>query len=90
MAICASNFYDNPSRKFKLIGVTGTKGKTTTTFMMREIFQKQGIKAGLIGTIAVYSGDKKLKDSDRTTPESIEADFTTSPKALSTSKPSVS
>ena len=72
MAICASNFYDNPSRKFKLIGVTGTKGKTTTTFMMREIFQKQGIKAGLIGTIAVYSGDKKLKDSDRTTPESIE------------------
>lgn len=72
MAICACNFYDNPSRKFKLIGVTGTKGKTTTTFMMREIFQKQGIKAGLIGTIAVYSGDKKLKDSDRTTPESIE------------------
>ena len=44
MAICACNFYDNPSRKFKLIGVTGTKGKTTTTFMMREIFQKQGIK----------------------------------------------
>lgn len=72
MAICSCNFYDNPSRKFKLIGVTGTKGKTTTTFMMREIFQKQGIKAGLIGTIAIYSGDKKLKDSDRTTPESIE------------------
>lgn len=68
MAICSCNFYDNPSRKFKLIGVTGTKGKTTTTFMMREIFQKQGIKAGLIGTIAIYSGDKKLKDSDRTTP----------------------
>ena len=72
MAICACNFYDNPSKKVKLIGVTGTKGKTTTTFMIKEILQKQGIKTGLVGTIAVYSGDKKLLDSDRTTPESIE------------------
>ncbi len=72
MAICACNFYDNPSRKFKLIGVTGTKGKTTTTFMMKEILEKQGIKTGLVGTIAVYSGNKMLKESDRTTPESIE------------------
>ncbi len=72
MAICACNYYDNPSRKFKLIGVTGTKGKTTTTYMMKTILEKQGIKTGLVGTIAVYSGDKKLKDSDRTTPESIE------------------
>ena len=72
MAICACNFYDNPSKKLKLIGITGTKGKTTTTYMIKEMFQKQGIKTGLIGTIAVYSGDKKLQDSDRTTPESIE------------------
>ena len=72
MAICACNYYDNPSSKFKLIGVTGTKGKTTTTFMIKEILQKQGIKTGLVGTIAIYSGDKKIKDSDRTTPESIE------------------
>ena len=72
MAICACNFYDNPSRKFKLIGVTGTKGKTTTTFMIKEILQKQGIKTGLIGTIATYIGENKLKDNDRTTPESIE------------------
>ncbi len=72
MAICACNYYDNPSRKFKLIGVTGTKGKTTTTYMMKKIFEKQGMKTGLVGTIAVYSGDKKLKDSDRTTPDSIE------------------
>ena len=72
MAICSSNFYDHPSEKFKLVGVTGTKGKTTTTFMIKEILQKQGIKTGLIGTIAIYSGDKKIKDSDRTTPESIE------------------
>ena len=72
MAICACNYYGNPSRKFKLIGVTGTKGKTTSTFMAKEILQKAGIKTGLIGTIAVYSGDRKIMDSDRTTPESIE------------------
>ena len=72
MAISACNFYDNPSKKLKLIGVTGTKGKTTTTFMMKAILEKSGIKTGLIGTIAIYSGDKMLKESDRTTPESIE------------------
>lgn len=40
--------------------------------MMREILKEQGIKTGLVGTIAIYSGDIKLKDSDRTTPESLE------------------
>lgn len=70
-AICACNFYDNPSRKLQLVGITGTKGKTTTTFMIKAILEKQGIKTGLIGTIATYIGDKKLEDSDRTTPDSI-------------------
>jgi len=69
LAIASSNFYGNPSRKFKLIGVTGTKGKTTTTFMMKSILEKAGKKVGLIGTIATYIGDRKLEDSDRTTPE---------------------
>ncbi len=72
LAICSSNFYKNPSSKFKLIGVTGTKGKTTTTFMIKEILEKAGKKVGLIGTIATYINGKKLKDSDRTTPESLE------------------
>lgn len=40
MAICSCNFYDNPPRKLKLIGVTGTKGKTTTTYMMKEMHTK--------------------------------------------------
>lgn len=71
LAICACNFYDNPSRKFKLVGVTGTKGKTTTTFMIKKILEKQGKKVGLVGTIATYIGDKKIEDSSRTTPESI-------------------
>lgn len=71
LAKCACNFYDNPSEKVKLIGVTGTKGKTTTTFMIKEILEKQGIKTGLVGTIASYSGDRKIEDSDRTTPDSL-------------------
>ena len=70
LAICSCNFYGNPSRKFKLIGITGTKGKTTTSFMTKKILEKAGRKVGLIGTIATYIGDKKLEDSDRTTPES--------------------
>lgn len=70
-AKCACNFYDNPSKKVKLIGVTGTKGKTTTTFMIKAILEKQGIKTGLVGTIASYSGSKKIEDSDRTTPDSL-------------------
>jgi len=72
LAICANNFYNNPSRKFKLIGVTGTKGKTTTTFMIKEILEKAGKKVGLIGTIATYINGNKIGDSERTTPESLE------------------
>ncbi len=72
LAICSSNFYQNPSSKFKLIGVTGTKGKTTTTFMIKEILERAGKKVGLIGTIATYINGKKVKESDRTTPESLE------------------
>lgn len=67
---CSCNFYDNPSKKMKVIGITGTKGKTTTSFMLKKILEKQGKKVGLIGTIAVYIGDNKVKNSDRTTPES--------------------
>jgi len=70
LAICSCNFYGNPSKRFKLIGITGTKGKTTTTYMTKALLEKAGIKVGLIGTIATYIGDKKLEDSDRTTPES--------------------
>ena len=72
LAICSANFYGNPSSQLKLIGVTGTKGKTTTTFMIKEILEKAGKKVGLIGTIATYMNGKKVKESDRTTPESLE------------------
>ena len=72
LAIASCNFYKNPSKKFKLIGVTGTKGKTTTTFMIKEILEKAGKKVGLIGTVATYINGERKADSDRTTPESIE------------------
>lgn len=72
LAISACNYYNNPSKKFKLIGVTGTKGKTTTTYMIRDILKKHGVKVGLIGTVASYVGDKKIADNTNTTPESLE------------------
>ena len=72
LAICSSNFYGNPSAQLKLIGVTGTKGKTTTTFMLKSILEKHGNKVGLIGTVANYIGSKNLGESSRTTPESLE------------------
>ena len=56
----------------KLIGVTGTKGKTTTTFMIKSILESHGLNVGLIGSIAVYINEEKIEDTDRTTPESIE------------------
>ena len=71
LAIVACNFYKNPSKKMKLIGVTGTKGKTTTTYMIKDILEKHGIKRGLIGTVASYVRDKKIADNENTTPESL-------------------
>jgi len=71
LAYLSKLFYDNPSQKIKLIGVTGTNGKTTITYMIRAILQEAGKKVGLIGTICNYIGDKKIKSSV-TTPDSLE------------------
>lgn len=71
MALACQNFYDNPQNKLKLIGITGTNGKTTSSYMMKEILENQGKKVGLIGTIANYIGKKKLT-SINTTPEAKE------------------
>lgn len=72
LAIVACNFYGNASKKFTLIGVTGTKGKTTTCYMIKAILEKAGKKVGLIGTIENFIGDKSLGESNRTTPGSVE------------------
>ncbi|WP_238884776.1 UDP-N-acetylmuramoyl-L-alanyl-D-glutamate--2,6-diaminopimelate ligase [Clostridium sp. YIM B02551] len=71
LAIISANYFGNPVEKLKLIGVTGTNGKTTTAFMIKSILENEGIKTGLIGTIANYIGNKEIK-TERTTPESYE------------------
>lgn len=71
LAISAANYYKNPSRDMKIIGITGTNGKTTSAFMIKGILEQQGYKVGLVGTIANYIGDKKIH-TERTTPESLE------------------
>lgn len=71
LALMASNFYENPSSKMKVIGITGTNGKTTTAFMIKDILEASSKKVGLIGTIANYIGSEKIK-TERTTPESLE------------------
>ncbi|MGH4125712.1 MAG: UDP-N-acetylmuramoyl-L-alanyl-D-glutamate--2,6-diaminopimelate ligase [Clostridium sp.] len=71
LALSASNYYNNPSSKMKIIGITGTNGKTTSAFMLKAILEEQGHKVGLIGTIANFIGDEKIH-TERTTPESLE------------------
>lgn len=71
LALMAANYYGHPTRKLKLIGVTGTNGKTTTVYLLKSMLEKAGKKVGLVGTIANYIGDTKIK-SERTTPESLE------------------
>jgi len=71
MGRMASNFWHNPRSKFKLIGCTGTNGKTTSTYMLKSILETAGYKVGLIGTICNMIGDKKIASS-LTTPDPIE------------------
>lgn len=72
IAKISCNFFENPSKKFKLIGITGTKGKTTTTYMIKSILEQSGLKVGVIGTIESKLGDIKINDSSNTTPDAIE------------------
>ncbi|OPF51791.1 UDP-N-acetylmuramoyl-L-alanyl-D-glutamate--2,6-diaminopimelate ligase [Clostridium baratii] len=71
LAKIGAKYYDNPCDKLNIIGVTGTNGKTTTAFMIKNILESCNEKVGLIGTIANYIGDEKL-ETERTTPESLE------------------
>lgn len=72
MALMAEKFYDSPSQKLKLIGVTGTKGKTTTTFLLKRLLEETlSQTTGLIGTVATFIGECQLPVT-HTTPESTE------------------
>ena len=69
LSIVASNFYDNPSKKIKLVGVTGTNGKTTVATILFNLFNKAGLNSGLISTINIeYAGN--VIENHHTTPDS--------------------
>ncbi|THV59231.1 UDP-N-acetylmuramoyl-L-alanyl-D-glutamate--2,6-diaminopimelate ligase [Flagellimonas alvinocaridis] len=70
LAIMAANFFDNPSKNLKLVGVTGTNGKTTVSTLLYNLFKKAGFKVGLISTIKVMVDDTEHATS-HTTPDVI-------------------
>ncbi len=71
LAVIVPYFYDYPARAVRVIGVTGTNGKTTTTYLLREIFKGAGLKVGLIGTIQILIGDESFPVRN-TTPNVID------------------
>ena len=71
MALMSANLFGNPSRKMTMIGVTGTKGKTTTTHMIKSVLEAAGRKVGMIGTNGIYYMGRH-KETANTTPESYE------------------
>ena len=68
LSYIAAEYYGRPAEKLMMLGITGTKGKTTTSYMMRSILTAAGRKSGLIGTICNYIGDERIP-TERTTPE---------------------
>ena len=70
LGLIAANFYDNPSTKLKLVGITGTNGKTTVATILYEAFRKLGYKAGLISTVCNFIDTKEVP-ADHTTPDVI-------------------
>jgi UDP-N-acetylmuramoyl-L-alanyl-D-glutamate--2,6-diaminopimelate ligase len=71
LAKISSNFYGDPSSQIRLIGITGTNGKTTTTYLLESIFKKTGSTVGVIGTVNYRFGEK-TKPAPNTTPESLD------------------
>ncbi len=71
LGVVSNNFNGDPSAKMKIIGVTGTNGKTTVTFLIRRILKESGVKTGVVGTTGIYFGNEK-KTATHTTPESLE------------------
>ncbi|MBP3196715.1 MAG: UDP-N-acetylmuramoyl-L-alanyl-D-glutamate--2,6-diaminopimelate ligase [Butyrivibrio sp.] len=70
MAFISAAYFDHPASKLKTVGITGTKGKTTTTYLIRSMLENAGHKCGLIGTIEVIIGDEHIH-AENTTPESF-------------------
>ena len=66
VALAADNFYGHPSRKLKLVGITGTNGKTTTVTLLYRLFRSLGYECGLLSTIANYVGSERLETANTT------------------------
>jgi UDP-N-acetylmuramoyl-L-alanyl-D-glutamate--2,6-diaminopimelate ligase len=71
LALMAANYYEYPARSLTMVGITGTNGKTTTTYLVKSVLEAHGHKVGLIGTIEYVIGDKTVP-AHHTTPESLE------------------
>ena len=71
LALCAANFYSHPSRDLNVIGITGTNGKTTVTYLVEEILKEAKLTPGVIGTIS-YRTPKTTVEAKLTTPEALE------------------
>ena len=71
MALWAAHFYAHPGRRLKIVGVTGTNGKTTTTYLIESILASAGLEPGVIGTINYRYGGKEMP-AHHTTPESLD------------------
>lgn len=74
LAIMASNYYGNPSKNLKLIGITGTNGKTTISSLLYQLFKKAGFKVGLISTIKIMVDDNVYTTS-HTTPDALTINY---------------
>ena len=70
LAVMASNYYDNPSTNLKLVGVTGTNGKTTISSLLYQLFKKAGYKVGLLSTIKIMV-DNTVYATSHTTPDAL-------------------
>jgi UDP-N-acetylmuramoyl-L-alanyl-D-glutamate--2,6-diaminopimelate ligase len=70
LAIIASNFYENPSKNIRIVGVTGTNGKTTVTSLLYQLFKKAGYKVGLLSTVKIMVDETEYK-ATHTTPDSL-------------------
>src|SRR3954469_14839334 len=71
MASLAARFWGDPTGELRVVGVTGTNGKTTTAFLVREVLEAAGVQCGLLGTVLQVVGGAE-EEVERTTPEAIE------------------
>lgn len=71
LSALAGVIYGHPSKKLSVVGITGTNGKTTTSYLLQSLYEAMGLQVGLLGTIQYYIGGKNKLEADHTTPEAL-------------------